>query len=504
MDLPREELRARRLERLTSPRFWKRLVWLVLLLSLIPMLCLAVYDHSCADDYSYSIATHLAWAESHSLWSVLKTALWEAGATYGSWQGTYAAIFLFSLQPGIFGDAFYAVTPLILLASLLLSTLCLFRVLCGRLLGEKDLGDLIAGTLLLLQIHLLPSPVQGLYWWNGASYYGLFHCLMLLQCALLAGLLLERKRAWPRVALGCLLGLLLGGGNYVSALLSTEMALLFLLLSLLRRRDRAGFALISAATLAGFLTSALAPGNAVRQSYFVRGSALGSILRSYREAAGFALSWTSMPLVLLALLFLAPFLWRLCREKLPRGLRLLPAAGLLALLFSAFASSFAPTVFAMGNEGELRVQNIRFYLWCILCVFGEAAIIAALQGLLANKRLPSPSRLRAWTAAYLTAVVIGAGATAAFYVASGNWNRLSGASAAGALLGGAASQYDAEAEARLALLRSGEKRVELPAFTVRPYLLYYDDIQEVSWGWQNQALAEYYGLEEVVLRPAGQ
>ena len=41
----------------------------------------------------------------------------------------------------------------------------------------------------LVCIQLLPSPAQGYYWWNGASYYWLFFFGLLTLGALLARLL---------------------------------------------------------------------------------------------------------------------------------------------------------------------------------------------------------------------------------------------------------------------------------------------------------------------------
>ena len=56
---------------------------------------------------------------------------------YETWQGTYSSAFLMSLQPGIFGERYYSLTPVILV---LWSFLCLwgtFSILCRRLTGLR-------------------------------------------------------------------------------------------------------------------------------------------------------------------------------------------------------------------------------------------------------------------------------------------------------------------------------------------------------------------------------
>ncbi|MBR5248849.1 MAG: hypothetical protein IKV27_07920 [Lachnospiraceae bacterium] len=41
---------------------------------------------------------------------------------------------------------------------------------------------------------------------------------------------------------------------------------------------------------------------------------------------------------------------------------------------------------------------------------------------------------------------------------------------------------------------------ELKPFTVRPYLLFFDDIKEDQFHWINKSMADYYGKEKVTLK----
>ena len=86
-------------------KFWEWCVLLILCLGgiilLFPVLRAATCARPVNDDYSFSYLTHQALID-HT--SILAAALREVQQIYFSWQGTYSAIFLFSLQPGIFGN----------------------------------------------------------------------------------------------------------------------------------------------------------------------------------------------------------------------------------------------------------------------------------------------------------------------------------------------------------------------------------------------------------------
>ena len=70
---------------------------------LVPMLMIAQYDVPINDDYSYGQNTVRVWNSTRDVAAVLKAALQMVRFVYYNWQGSYSAVFLMSLQPGIFG-----------------------------------------------------------------------------------------------------------------------------------------------------------------------------------------------------------------------------------------------------------------------------------------------------------------------------------------------------------------------------------------------------------------
>ena len=173
----------------TGSRFWVCVLAVVLVASLVPLLAIAQYSHPSADDYPYALATHAAWQETGSIWAVLRAAAHTVAQRYQTWQGSFSAIFLFALQPAIFGEGLYGLGTVFLLgaamAAVAAAVAALHRVTGAPLSTCAVLGLLYA----LVCIQFLPSPAQGYYWWNGASYYWLFFFGLLALCALLARLM---------------------------------------------------------------------------------------------------------------------------------------------------------------------------------------------------------------------------------------------------------------------------------------------------------------------------
>ena len=67
------------------------------------------------------------------------------------------------------------------------------------------------------------------------------------------------------------------------------------------------------------------------------------------------------------------------------------------------------------------------------------------------------------------------------------------------LKAGEAQTYDREYWERVEILNGPEKNVTLKAFSVKPWLLYFDDITEDATDWRNGAVANWYYKDSVVL-----
>ena len=68
------------------------------------------------------------------------------------------------------------------------------------------------------------------------------------------------------------------------------------------------------------------------------------------------------------------------------------------------------------------------------------------------------------------------------------------------LRAGEAQKYHQEYLDRVEILSGEEKEVELIPYSVKPYLLYFDDITTNADDWRNNAVAQWYLKDQVYLR----
>ena len=474
-----------------SYKLIKYLLIAALLLSLVPLLALGFYAVPAADDFSYGAYAHLAYKESGSLFAALSGALEKTVESYFNWQGTFSAILLMSIQPAVFSEGLYALTPLIMLAAFVFGSFMFCRAFFAGLLGlERELGDIADALISLISVQLMPSPVQGLYWFNGAVYYVFFHGLALAACAV--AIALVREGGAGKTAALCLMCLVLGGGNYVTAL---SAAILFVaavgLMALVKNRNWRRLLLPMLVFFASFAISIAAPGNAVRQAAQENTpGVVKAVLMSFESGLEYGADWFSLP-VLGMLLFFVFMFW----PALHKAGHRYSMPGLVSVFsFCLFSAMFCPPIYAMGNVGEPRVLNIIYFAYLLLLTVNLVYWLGWLSGRL-EKSSGGDS------------VKVGAALTAAFVLAlccAGamlHGGSFTGVGALSTLLSGDAKAYHESAVRRFELLKDEELQdVKLDDFDVKPYLLYFDDITQDPTDWRNEDISTFYGKNSVALK----
>jgi len=344
----------------------------VLLLSLIPMLAIAQYDLPLGDDVIYGAPVSKALQQNASLPSALSAAAGVVAEKFHSWQGTFSAIFLMALQPGVFGLSFYQITPYLMLGALIGSTLLLTHTLLCSLLGvSRRVWLLLGSALTFFSIQLCISPREAFFWYNGAVYYTLFHSLLLVLATLVIQLF-RAKRAWVRAvfaALGVLLVAILSGGNYATAMVCFELLVCAIGYSIYRKQYRllAAFVLMLLVFGAGMYVSVSAPGNAIRQadvitSGYTPSGPLKSIVLSLALGGVMAVGWFDLAcvvIILLTVLFVGPYLRK-------TGWRFRYPLLVVLFLFCVFASQFTPSVYAATSPGPYRLRNAAYFVYLLL------------------------------------------------------------------------------------------------------------------------------------------
>ena len=480
----------------TIRAFWLKYgPWLLLALlaaSLIPVLVLGRYDWPSSDDYCYAYLPHEALLQGGSFWGEVWHTMW---GYYKSWQGTFMALGLMAVTPLTFSEYLYWLTPVVMLSSLCIGTFKLTGTLVRRGLGGTWRQTVfIAVPLLLLSIQFVSSPKDSFYWWNGAVYYTFTYGIMLLLAERFAALKLAQSRRqilWAVIP-GIPAGILVGGSNYVSALLATLIGGLFLLWFLWKERNKflPGLVLFPSLVIP-FAISFLAPGNQVRQDTATEPlGAVGAVVMSILQAGKDCLSWPNWVDVFTLLLVL-PVVWGLT-EKVKITFR-------LPLLFSVFtfllfAAQNAPHYYALSQAGPERLRSIVYYAFYWLVLVNLWYWLGWLRRA-ALPRMKEPEQWFRWgwrlTPVAVILLVVGLGWC---------WGSLTSVRAYASLADGSAAAYYQEQTARMADLL--DPNVTDPVFEpiqARPPLLYNSDITADPADWRNNLMRMFYHKDSVSL-----
>ena len=472
---------------------------LVEIISILPLLMIALYNHPSADDYYYGILTAHAWIDTGSFLETLKAAFRTVQETYVNWQGTFSGIFLMSLQPSVFGESWYPVGTYIILGTYLTGFLFLGKTLFNRYLNkQKNHYLVICFTLFVFSIQLAPFPRQSYYWFNGSIYYTFFYGLELILFAFVLRMQKTQRRSKkiPLILLSVLLAFFIGGGNYVTAL-QAVLLLLFFFIYLISTKDKNKnlFPLVFLAVLVALGISILAPGNALRQAMIPgHPSIVEAILKSFFWAGVYICKWSSLYLVGLFLV-LAPFIIDSVRYNTFTFQR----PGLVLITsFLVFTASFAPPIYGLGKLPE-RVLNINYYLFVLL----SSINIFYYTGWLLKQQIPiftkeclqwmERKHIHSPLFFFITGSIV-------LLVAFAQHPDIAGKEAVQSLITGEAKQYDTESNIRLKLyLDKRKKNIVVNEYSVKPTLLFVNDIGTDANYWQNENAALFFRKEKIVL-----
>ena len=480
-------------------RVFSILSLLALILLLLPMLKAAQYDVPSADDYSNGYETNRAWVGDHSLISVFKAAAKTTRSIYMKWQGTFTAVFLFTLNPMIFGEQYYQIGPWLILAMLLAGIFVLtFAVWQKGFAASKTEALVIAVIWSVLCTQFLPRASQGIYWYTGAVYYTFFFGMAAAAYALLLRFILREAESSGigKLAAASLLLAFIGGGNLVTGL-TTAVLLVSMeaILMLMKNRDWKALLIPTACFFASFIVNVAAPGNSLRQRYFVQYSLMRSVFVSFREAAVFFGRWFTLPVIAL-ILMLIPVFWRIisrtgCSFRLP-GLVSLYSVCLTGVMF--FPPIYAMTEHNLDHLG--RIINIIYFGMVFLVIFNLFYWMGwlAKRGTLKEKLFPASAGGKYSIAYFLVLLLI-----FAFGMTQIKWFDTTSISAVRSYRSGQMGNYWHTYQLRLKILKDPEVRdAVLKRFPSRPYILYYQELSEKPRN--NANISRWYDKDSVVIR----
>lgn len=201
----------------------------VFIISMLPIWYLAGYARPSGDDYGYSVLTHAAWIDTHSLIEVFKAAIRTVKNNYFGWNGDWFTTFLFSFMPEVFVPYSFWIVPYIMTGAVIVSTLIFMHEVCIKLIKATWAECLIFTSLILVASYqYIPSTAIGMYWYVGATHYMLPYAAGLLGIALIFKFIRKGKAGYLIGASVC--SLMVGGSSYFTSLLLFMVLFLLVLL----------------------------------------------------------------------------------------------------------------------------------------------------------------------------------------------------------------------------------------------------------------------------------
>ncbi len=345
-----------------------------LLLSLIPIIISSFYSHPLADDFGFSEKVNHVVKNGGGLFDILSASFQQVKDTYLDWQGTYAAIFVFSLQPAAFSEHIYFLTTFVMLTALIASTLFFVNTIFNILGYDKKIGIIISFVILLLSIHFVVDKKEAFFWLIGSSYYTLFYSFSLLFFSILIKLYYAEKIIKKVIFLiiSLLLAAILGGGNYSTALLTTVI-LAFVIFLLIKHKKKISlcYVMIFLILITGFVISMIAPGNSVRAATLTGESPVKAIIHSVFYAVVYIAKWTGLAQLagFSVIGFFAYILTKNSKYKFQYPFIV------FVLSVLVFATQLTPPLYAMNSVGSGRQVNIYYYSYYIFMSFNIFYII---------------------------------------------------------------------------------------------------------------------------------
>ncbi|MCH5250734.1 MAG: hypothetical protein J1E98_12405 [Lachnospiraceae bacterium] len=344
------------------------LLIVVFIAGLIPLFWIGVYNYPVADDYTFGAACRGVWMESHSAIAVIVRAATRAWEYYQNWTGCLSSSFFMALQPAVFGEGLYKITPVLMVGIISLGTVYLMNIIFVKLLkANAYLSNSIIVLMLLVTIQRMPEPGEGLFWYNGALHYTFMHGISLFFYGLLLSAFMqksERKKCRDFI-ISAILGFIVGLGNYMTALnVGIVLAMLIFAIVLLKRFKQQRLILIPAVVFyLAFIMNITAPGNALREAVSEGMSPFKAIFVSFYYVLDYCIGeWTGWAELVFVIL-IATFFWNASKGidfKFPCPLFV------ILLNYCILAAMITPPLYGTGNIEAGRIQSLVYIMYILL------------------------------------------------------------------------------------------------------------------------------------------
>lgn len=492
-----------------------RILTAIYVVSLIPMLILSMYNFPSADDYSMADDVHRAFMSSGSVFVAIAQAFKMAYYYFMNWTGYYTSDFLMAIPLSVFNERLYVLTTFILVGMFTFGTVYFMKALFVKTLKiDKYVTNCLTMLLLIISIQCMPGErvrVEAFYWYAGAVNYIFLYGLGLVFVGLLISIAFDKKSSsvYRNVIIASILGIFIGGGNYMTslscAIAGAVLSILVLTNASLTKEKRNGEKLILIPCIlevAGLICACFAPGNSNRESKLTGMSAVKAVLVSLYNTFDTAISDYMTWAVACLFIICIPFLIMAAKELLSkRDAAFSHPFIVIAFCFLLTSANITPPLYAMSNYGAGRMQAIFWTQFVLLLLLALFELVGWIVKMTQKDNITAINDLSPHMSNFLLAAVF-VFIFGSVMCVKVNSDYYTSTSAATDIFNGDARAYLDECIERSKILNDTSKSdVELKKFTVEPTLLFISDIgssEEDDAFWINEALCDYYSKNSII------
>jgi hypothetical protein len=333
----------------------------VLFLCLLPYLILFAYCHPSGDDFSYAVLGRNQ--------GLLPALIDE----YNLWNGRFFSNIFVLKNPLLFRDSWlwvYRISLFGIFVFTILSVFLFFNYFLKKIVNRR-LILIITLFFMLLNLFQMPILSEGTYWYTGVVTYQLANCFTLFYFIGLH-LFSSMQKGWKKTLFFftlCLTIILLAGFNEVEMLFLIAFNFLVLFIQWKNNLpNRIWFLGFFITTLIAFCLVYFAPGNKIREAYFIGESHrfVYSFFHTLLQIFRFTFNWISSGvLILLSIIYIlnnqyVSYFKRLFCTHFYMN-RFIALFALIGILFLAIF----PAYWSTGILGQHRTINVAYFYFIV-------------------------------------------------------------------------------------------------------------------------------------------
>jgi hypothetical protein len=333
----------------------------VLFLCLLPYLILFSYCHPSGDDFSYALL-----GTNQDLFSALID-------EYNLWNGRFFSNFFVLKNPLVVRNSWlwiYRISLFGIFVFTILSVFLFFNYFFKKIVNRR-LILIITLFFMLLNLFQMPILSEGIYWYTGVVTYQLANCFTLFYFIGLHRFSSMQQGLRKKLAFCvlCISNILLAGFNEVEMLLLVALHMVILFIQWKNKlSNKSWFLGFLISSIFGFCLVYFAPGNKVREAYFLDESHrfIYSFCYTSLQIIRFTFNWISSGvLILLSIIYIFNnhyvnyFKSLFCTHFYVN--RFIALFALIGVLFLAIF----PAYWSTGILGQHRTINVAYFYFIL-------------------------------------------------------------------------------------------------------------------------------------------